>query len=689
MILVGFWLVLLVLLAACQSPATPSPVDRAPTDTPARTTQSKTPTARQVTLTPEVTHLPTDTPDEIAQNCCADYRIGLLQAPTTLNYWRYLAEDNSPWTGYVIGDEAPSLYQFPATHHAQRLDFVPALAVDLPPAVEQQDDLWVIPVKMIPAATWSDGEPITAQDVVFTVETVFDLQLGGRWAEFYPAESLVAVRAPDDHTVVFSFDRQPGLSEWQFAVAMGPILPQHYWAEYVEAALALVEGIDPPETCAGMLSEAQQSACRAYERARRSLLDFEPVSAPTGGGYVTAGSTSDSTLRRYASPYFYAAEMKINEYADGTWERVFSDGTLQQFYGPATGDPMISYHRGPFSDQIEFKIYASRLQAYDALAKGRLEIVLNPDGLTDDWLLQTAQSSVVEQYRSPQNGLAYLGFNLRQVPGALPEFREALEILIDRQKIVEKDLQDLVYPAFSIIPPQNAFWWNPKLSGDEETLSEAERFELALQTLKNAGWTWKTEPSWNASARQVNPGVEPRYPDGQPLSEVQFIYPDADENLLMATFGEAIAEAMLGLGVPLVSQPLPRSLMINRTLIAGGSFDLYVLDWQFPLYPGYLCDLFDSQNDTLLTGGYNTTGYSNPGFDERCENFLAETDIAQAQERAYSLQAMLADERPYLPLFYPEVIDLLSDKVVPPYWPPLDGIAGQSGFQTDARVLKK
>jgi len=680
---------MLILLAACQSSATPSPVDQTPTVTPARTPQPKTPGALQVTPTPKVTHLPTDTPDEIARNCCADYRIGLLQAPTTLNYWRYLAEDNSPWTGYVIGDEAPSLYQFPASHHVQRLDFVPALAADLPPQAEQQDDLWVIPVKLIPAATWSDGEPITAQDVIFTIETVFDLQLGGRWAEFYPAESLVAVEALDDHTVVFSFDQEPGLSEWQFSAAMGPILPQHYWTEYVEAALALVEGIDPPETCVGTLSEAQQSACRAYERARLALLDFEPVSAPTGGGYVTAGSISDSTLRRHASNNFYAAGMKINEYEDGTWERVFSDGTLQQLYGSAAGDPVISYRRGPFSDQIEFKVYASRLQAYDALAKGRSDIVLNPDGLSDDWLLQTAQSGVVEQYRSPQNGLAYLGFNLRQAPGTLPEFREALEILIDRQKIVEKDLQNLVYPAFSIIPPQNAFWWNPNLVPDEENLSDAERFDLALQTLKEAGWTWKTEPTWNVSTRQINPGVEPRYPDGQPLAEVQFIYPDADENLLMATFGEAITEAMLGFGVPVVNQPLPRSLMVNRTLIAGGSFDLYILDWQFPLYPGYLCDLFSSQNDTLLTGGYNTTGYSNPGFDERCVNFLAETDAAQAQERAYSLQAMLADERPYLPLFYPEVIDLLSGKVIPPYWPPLDGITGQSGFQTDARVLKK
>ena len=35
-------------------------------------------------------------------------------------------------------------------------------------------------------AVWSDGDPITANDIVFTYETVRDFALGGTWLEAYP-----------------------------------------------------------------------------------------------------------------------------------------------------------------------------------------------------------------------------------------------------------------------------------------------------------------------------------------------------------------------------------------------------------------------------------------------------------------------------------------------------------------------
>jgi ABC-type transport system substrate-binding protein len=154
----------------------------------------------------------------------------------------------------------------------------------------------------------------------------------------------------------------------------------------------------------------------------------------------------------------------------------------------------------------------------------------------------------------------------------------------------------------------------------------------------------------------------------------------------MSAFGEAISEVLLNLGIPTAIERLPREQIINRTLVAGGSFDLYLLDWRFPLYPAYLCDLFGSQNDTLLTGGYNTTGYNSPRFDETCESFLTERDGKLAQDQAFRLQSQLAYDRPYLPLYHPKIIDLSTTKVMLPYQPSLDGFTGAAGFQTDIQV---
>ena len=53
------------------------------------------------------------------------------------------------------------------------------------------------------------------------------------------------------------------------------------------------------------------------------------------------------------------------------------------------------------------------------------------------------------------------------------------------------------------------------------------------------------------------------------------------------------------------------------------------------------------------------------------------------------MQVLLADDRPYIPLFHPQVMDMWRDNVILPFLPDLDGISGAGGVQTDARVLTK
>jgi ABC-type transport system substrate-binding protein len=173
------------------------------------------------------------------------------------------------------------------------------------------------------------------------------------------------------------------------------------------------------------------------------------------------------------------------------------------------------------------------------------------------------------------------------------------------------------------------------------------------------------------------------------MPETNLIFPDPQEDLLMAAFGQGITDLLIALGVPVEAESLARAAIINRTLIAGGSFDMYILDWKFPLYPGYLCELFYSESDTLLTGGYNTTGYNRPAFDDLCKLFWEESDSHLAQAQAYQLQSLLAEDLPYIPLYHPQVFDIIREDVILPYVPKFRGIVGVSGFQTDVRILIK
>ncbi len=66
---------------------------------------------------------------------------------------------------------------------------------------------------------------------------------------------------------------------------------------------------------------------------------------------------------------------------------------------------------------------------------------------------------------------------------------------------------------------------------------------------------------------------------------------------------------------------------------------------------------------------------------------MSTDSIERAQELVFEMQVLLADQRPYICLFYKQCIDLARDNIVYPYTEVLGGIEFQAGFQTDAIPL--
>ncbi|MDP3951806.1 ABC transporter substrate-binding protein [Microbacterium sp.] len=86
---------------------------------------------------------------------------------------------------------------------------------------EFNEDGTVITVKIKPDLTWSDGEPLTAEDVAFTFSYEGNNPEG---------QGLVSAEAADDTTVVLTYSSPQFTTEWQ---RMGGtwILPAHVWSE--------------------------------------------------------------------------------------------------------------------------------------------------------------------------------------------------------------------------------------------------------------------------------------------------------------------------------------------------------------------------------------------------------------------------------------------------------------------------
>jgi peptide/nickel transport system substrate-binding protein len=76
--------------------------------------------------------------------------------------------------------------------------------------------------------TWHDGEPFTSEDVVFSFEEVLLENHARTKASRGPARA--ASEAPDDTTVVFTFDEPYGPLLQQLNVTEAPIVPEHVFA---------------------------------------------------------------------------------------------------------------------------------------------------------------------------------------------------------------------------------------------------------------------------------------------------------------------------------------------------------------------------------------------------------------------------------------------------------------------------
>ena len=626
---------------------------------------------------------------------------GINTEITTDNWWASLDTHQSVTNDAFLGNGKTSLF----TTSLPGFVIVPAAGgTDVPEKAVQEEGVWVVEQPIREGMKWSDGMPITANDLAFYFETVREFDLGSRHSETFPSEVL-SVSAVDPSTVRIEFASDPGLTVWETGVALAPFVPSHFWEEHVVTARQVVT-----ETMAGISSgEAVQAivdASLADDNAENDLVN-EEVTAEEVASYradagAAAGRTALYTVSGVGEPSAGPAVVtewqpgalgvttaNANYFDTGTERTLYSDGSFRianaqrgedrVFGGDGAGEVTATYLEGPFTPEVHWIELNSRAAAYEELFAGELDFVFDPQGIETGLRTELARNSDLQFAMNEGEGFRYVAFNLRKAPMSDVAFRRAVATVIDKEFVAQDVLEGVVFPAYTIIHPELLVAYNADVQkpgwANGAPMDEGARIERAVRILTDAGYTWDTEPEVTRAADgtslEVIPGEGLHMPNGVEVPPLTLLSSGEEYDPYRAAFATWIEQWMNDLGLTIAAEPTDFDLIAEavfppQTPETALAWDMYMLGWggAEPSLPGTsLVAFFHSNQDSVDFGGYNSTGYSNSEFDALADAFLTADTIEEAGTLTKEMEAILAQDLPYVVLFRTRVVEAYRREV--------------------------
>ncbi|WP_432478583.1 ABC transporter substrate-binding protein [Nocardioides sp. GXQ0305] len=249
--------------------------------------------------------------------------------------------------------------------------------------------------------TWSDGEPLTAQDVAYTYGRIID---GGPEKAVWGAylTDATSATATDDTTLVLELDRPSAL----LPLLPIPIVPEHVWKDVSE-------------------DEVKSFA--------NEPKDGEPI-VGSGAFRLVEGTAGGPTYRFEANPDYWGGAPHIDEVVFRVYK---SEDAAAQALIKGEIDLVTEIN----ALQVASLQGREGIDAHNGDSPGFDEIAFNTGSIDVD---------TGEPMGDPN-------------PAVLdPDFRWALNFAIDREEIVEKAYQGAGTPGDTIIPPAYGnFRWEP------------------------------------------------------------------------------------------------------------------------------------------------------------------------------------------------------------------------------------
>jgi peptide/nickel transport system substrate-binding protein len=365
----------------------------------------------------------------------APYREGMLGRPTNVNPLAARTQADRDLVALVFSGLV-------ARDPEGRL--VPALALTW--TMSAGGATWTF--SLDPAARWQDGEPLTADDVLFTIQTLQDPAYHGPGAGSWTGITATAV---DPATVQFELATPIG---GFLELATQPIVPAHLLAETPVGSMA-----DDPfgETPVGSGPYAIVELDRDHAALEPSAVVAAPAQASTS---PSTGPTADPLATIRPTPH------------------------------PTGG-------AGAPIPRLEFRFFDDAEPLEAAFRAGQLDAV---SGLDPAAAAALATAPGARTVRNQSTTLTAVLFNLRPTRPffADPRARGALLAAIDRDRILAVAYGGFATRADGLVPPSSWAYDGPASPPVKRDL------KAAAAALTKAGWT-KAKDGWRQTKTAKDP----------------------------------------------------------------------------------------------------------------------------------------------------------------------------------------
>lgn len=183
-------------------------------------------------------------------------------------YWQAASIPNAYLSGGTKDIDASAITLEPLASVDPDGLFVPRLAAEIPTLENGgvSEDGLTITWKLREGLLWSDGSPLTANDAVFTWEYCTHPETGCTGIDNF--DGVESVAAPDDTTVVVTFDKFTPYPYTAFVTGGAPIISQVQFGECVGAAAQTCseQNLAPLGTGAYRLTDFKVNDVATYER---------------------------------------------------------------------------------------------------------------------------------------------------------------------------------------------------------------------------------------------------------------------------------------------------------------------------------------------------------------------------------------------------------------------------------------